>query len=186
VFPTEQDAFYELVAEALGLYAKTPTPADLELWWRACRGLSLADVDRALKAHADHPEDGKRAPRPVDVTRRVKAGARTGSQCSARDATGQCEYPGIFSDGTGGEGPWWCPWHRVEHSGPEASRWIEVSRDVPSAEAMAKRAARMHAESIRSPAVVATAHVIAKRHGNRPWQARERWAMPSEQQEAAE
>lgn len=186
MLPTEQEQFCEVVTEALGLYAKVPGPGDLEVWWRACKGFALADLERAFRAHADHPEDGKRAPRPVDVIRRVGAGARSGSQCAARDTTGQCAYPGLFSEGTSGDGPWFCPWHFHNAAGPDASRWIEVSRDVPYAEAMAKREARMRNDAIRAPGVVERAWDIAKRHGNRAWQVGDRWHLPNAQREAAD
>jgi hypothetical protein len=58
----------------------------------------------------------------------------------------------------------------VDRAGPEAERWIEVSQSVPYATALAKRAERMLRESQRAPGVVHTAHAIALRHGNRPWQ----------------
>ena len=178
--PTEQPAFVELVGNALGLYGKPLAPAELDAWWRACRSMSLLDVRRTLDAHAADPEDGKRAPRPVDVFRRVSFGAqRSGAGCAASGASGTCSYPGIWSDSTSGGERWYCPWHRLEHSGPEAERWIEVSHEVPYEAAMAKRVERMRLESHGAPGVVDLAHVIALRHGDKPWQGR-RFEMPGE------
>lgn len=182
MLPTEQPRFFELVADALAEYTKRPDQAELEAWWTTCKGLALADVERALKAHADHHDDGKRAPRPVDIRRRVAAGSAEGSRCAARDATGQCEYPGIFSDGTGGEGPWYCPWHRMERAGPEASRWIETSRNVPWEVASERRAKRMNIEATKAPGVVETAQAIARRHGDKPWQAGLAKLLPQRQE----
>lgn len=170
MLPTDEARLYEIVTEALGQYVRQPDPKELAAWWIACRPYALADVQRALKSHEDDPDDCKRAPRPIDVKRRIKASAQEGEKCAASDATGRCEYPGIFSDGTGGDGPWYCPWHRLERAGPEASRFIEASRQVPFDVAQAKRKARIDAEASGAPGVVGRAMDIAKRHGNRPWQ----------------
>ena len=181
MLPSERDDFVSFVTKALGAYSKRPTAADLEDWWEECRSLSLEALRAAFKAHRDDPDRGERAPRPVDITRRMKAGVRDAARCAARDMTGQCEYPGIFSQGTAGEGAWRCPWHRDDMAGPEASRWIEVSRKVPYAEALAKREERMRLDAIRAPGVIERAREIAKRHGNRPWQPREQFVMPGEE-----
>jgi len=165
----EQPKFVELVTEALAQYTKAPTAAELEAWWITCKRFTIADVERALRDHSVDSEEGKRAPRPIDVKRRLEYGTREASGCAATGAAGRCAYPGIFSDGTGGGDRWWCPWHRETRGGPEAERWIEVSRQVPYAEALAKRSARMHEESLRASGRIQTQHAIALRHGNRPW-----------------
>lgn len=178
MLPTEQNEFFAVVSEALGAYMKFPGQPELAAWWRECKNLTLDGLRVALKSHKDDPDRGERAPRPADITRRLKTGNRDGQRCSARDYAGNCDYPGIFSNGTGGEGPWYCPWHRMDSIGPEASRWIEVSRDVPFAEASAKRIARMASDATRTAPVVSTAHAIARRHGNRPWQQRASFDLP--------
>jgi hypothetical protein len=170
MLPAEQPRFFEVVTHALAAYGKSPATADLESWWRECRPLTIDALEVAFKSHRDDQERGERAPRPADITRRMKAGTADARLCAAADHTGRCGYPGLFSDGTAGEGSWYCPWHRVDRSGPEASRWIEVSRTTPFEVAQAKRVARMTAEGQRTASVVNTAHAIAKRHGSRPWQ----------------
>src|SRR5206468_3302073 len=74
MFPHEQPLFFALVQRTLGEYVKTPTTGELEAWWATCRRFSFADVGRALQGHSEDPDDGKRAPRPVDVRRRLMAG----------------------------------------------------------------------------------------------------------------
>lgn len=170
--PIEQSAFFQVVTEGLALYAREPSEKELLAWWSACKQFAMADVRRALASHSDDADEGKRAPRPIDIVRKIESGSSSGgSQCAASDFTGRCQYPGIFSDGTSGEGPWFCPWHREERNGPDASRWIETSRKVPWEVARQKRIDRMNAEGTRTPGVVNTAHAIALRHGDRPWQA---------------
>jgi hypothetical protein len=176
MMPSEQGEFFVLVTAALGEYVKTPSGAELEAWWASCRHLSLEDVERALKAHAASEEDGKRAPRPIDVKRRIGYGV--GSQ-QGGCAVGGCQFPGVFSDSTTGGEQWYCPWHREARVGPEAARWVEVSERVAVEEAFRKRVERIHEEGRRSPSVVATAHAIALRHGDRPWQDGPRFVLPA-------
>lgn len=170
MLPTEQARFFEIITEALGAYGKFPSKQELNPWWIECRAMSLEGLEVALKAHKEDPDRGERAPRPVDLTRRLKTGNRDGQRCAASSPSGQCQYPGIFSDGTTGEGPWYCPWHRQDRVGPEAFRWIDISHNVPWEEASAKRTERMKAEGQRAAAVVDRSHAIALRHGTRPWQ----------------
>lgn len=167
MLPTEQAKFFEAVQRTLNAYGKFPEQRELEAWWYECSRLSLDALEVALKSHRADPDRGERAPRPVDITRRMKTGARTASQCAAVDPSGRCEYPGIFSDGTMGEGPWYCPWHRQDRVGPEASHWIDVSRNVPWERAREKHVARFAQEALRAPAVIATTADLAKgRRGN--------------------
>ncbi len=165
MMPVEQARLFALVTETLAEYVKTPTAAELEAWWSSCRNLELREVERALKSHAADEDDGKRAPRPVDVKRRVSYGAHGGGGC----AVNGCRFPGVFSDGTSGDGPWYCPWHREERGGSEGARWTEISQRADPEEAFRKRIERLHADGCRSLSVVNTAHAIALVHGNRPW-----------------
>lgn len=183
MLPTEQAKFFEVITTVLGAYSKQPTADDLQAWWNECRGLTIDALESAIKSHRDDPERGERAPRPIDISRRMKAGSRDSAMCAARDAQASCAYPGIFSDGTMGEGPWYCPLHRNDHAGPEASRRIEYSHSVPWEEFRAKQTAKRLAESQRAAPVVNTAHAIAKRHGNRPWQTGLAEMLPAQRQD---
>lgn len=178
MLPTEQAKFFEIVNRAMSAYAKFPDKRELEGWWYECRGLTLDALESALQSHKDDADRGERAPKPADITRRMKTGARSAEGCAFADASGRCQYPGIFSDGTGGSDRWYCHWHRVDRSGPEALRWIEISRNVPYEEAQAKRVVRMNAEAQRAPAVMEVAHAIALKHGNRKWQGSLAAAIP--------
>lgn len=186
MLPDEREKFIEVVTRALAAYGKHPTGEEFEAWWYECRGLSLEAVQAAFTAHRDDPERGERAPRPVDITRRMKAGQRDAGRCAARDANAQCAYPGLFSDGTGGDGPWWCPLHRVERAGPEASKRIAYSLETPWEDFRARQMAKRAGDGARSPAVVERAWDIAKRHGNRQWQIGAPFSLPGQQREAAD
>lgn len=168
MLPTEQPEFFATVNQALAGYMKFPTPNELEAWWRECRGLSLDDVKAAIHSHRDDPDRGERAPRPIDITRRMRSHDASKTQCAARDANTRCAYPGLFSDGTAGEGPWWCAFHRVDRVGPAASEAIRQSLAIPFEEARAQQAARALEQAQRAPGVVNTAHEMALRIGNRP------------------
>lgn len=77
----------------------------------------------------------------------------------------RCAYPvGLFAEGnTSG----WCVFHRQAGSQVDGAEIVRQSRIVPYLDALKPIIER----AANSPAVVATAWDIAKRHGNKPWQA---------------
>lgn len=167
----ERERFSAMVKAALADYMKVLTAADIDAWWGACKGFMLVDVERALREHS-RGEDGSRAPRPIDVKRYLGlTSTESGSRCS----TSGCQYPGVFSEGTNGGGPWWCPWHREERTGPISESFANASHEVPYEAAVAKRKDRLsrtldgEPAKIGPPGLVNTAHAIALRHGNKPW-----------------
>ncbi len=172
MLPTEQPKFIQSVQAILGAYGKAPDQRDLESWWRECKPLSFDAFEVAVKAHRDDPDRGERAPRPVDITRRMKVGVQDAKRCACYDVTGRCEYPGIFGDGTTGESSYYCPWHRLDRQSPEASAWIQRSREIPWEVASAKRIERIRATEIATAPVVDLSHKIALRHGSKPWQSK--------------
>lgn len=84
-------------------------------------------------------------------------------RCTFQVGGERCSYPvGMFPEGaTSG----WCIFHRSlpANRGGEV---VQQSKTVPYAEAIKSIAA----QGQRSPSVIATAHEIALRHGNKPWQ----------------
>ena len=168
MLPTDRGAFAKLIARNLGAYAKAPTPDEIGMWFDQLERFTADDIGRALEAHANHPDDGKRAPRPIDVIRHLRSGSTGSGSCSAVDAVeGRCKYPGVFSEGTNGGGPWYCSWHAHNRSGPEAARFIAASHDVPVALAMAKRVERMNAQANDSPTVKRLREAMAARGARR-------------------
>lgn len=71
MMPDEQDRFFGIITRALGEYVREPSEGEFESWWAVCRHYPLDDVKAALKAHELDPDDGKRAPRPIDIKRRL-------------------------------------------------------------------------------------------------------------------
>ncbi len=68
----DKGAFSELLTQALGFYGQTVSPFALGVWWQACQGVDLAQVRRALTAHAMDPDRGQWAPKPADIVRQLK------------------------------------------------------------------------------------------------------------------
>lgn len=164
MLPTDRDALRQTLTSALGMYDRDASDEAVDTWLSALKAFDLARVRSAIRDHMDHPEDGKRAPRPVDIWRRLSHGGGKGSQCGVvAPDIGRCEYPGIFSDGTDGSGQWYCPWHREARTGPAAIAIIEQSRVTPYADAMAARVAKMNAGAAESPAVRRVREAMAAR-----------------------
>lgn len=66
---SDREGLGVLLTQALGFYGQTLSPFALSVWWQACQGLELADVRRALTAHALDPDRGQFAPKPADLMR---------------------------------------------------------------------------------------------------------------------
>lgn len=67
--PHEKPEFVELLTQALGFYGQAVSPFAMGVWWQACEGFELAEVARALTAHAMDPDRGQFAPKPADLVR---------------------------------------------------------------------------------------------------------------------
>lgn len=152
--PTDREDLRTALASALGMYDREITDDGLDTWMASLKAFDLETVRVAIRAHMEADDEGKRAPRPVDIWRRLTSGGGKGTQCSAVSvANGRCDYPGVFSDATDGRGQWWCPWHRQHRTGPEADRYIEASKSIDFGTAASKRIERMNAEARESPTV---------------------------------
>lgn len=68
----EKPMFVELLTQALGFYGQAVSPFAIGVWWQACQGVELADVRRALTAHAMDPDRGQFAPKPADIVRMLR------------------------------------------------------------------------------------------------------------------
>lgn len=163
MLPTDRGAFAKLIARHLGAYAKSPTPDEIGMWFDQLERFTLDDIGRALESHEQHADDGKRAPRPIDVVRILRSGASGGDKCAVTGANGRCQFPGVFSESTNGGGPWFCSWHMTDRHGPEAERYISASHEITHEEALAKRVTRLNAESNQSPTVKKLREAMAAR-----------------------
>lgn len=61
-----------LLTQALGFYGQTLSPFALGVWWQACQGFELAEVRKALTAHAMDPDRGQFPPKPADLVRMLR------------------------------------------------------------------------------------------------------------------
>lgn len=65
----DRKAFADTLQGALSFYGVDLTPFALDVWWQACRRVSLEQVGKALTAHALDPDRGHFAPKPADIVR---------------------------------------------------------------------------------------------------------------------
>lgn len=168
MLPTDRDAFATTLTSALGMYDREANDATVDTWMATLKAFDLARVRSALKDHMEHAEDGKRAPRPVDIWRRLTHGGGKGTQCAAvAPDVGRCQFPGVFSDSTDGSGQWYCPWHRSMRSGPDAVVAIERSSSLDFADVNARRIELANIAAVESPAVKRLrAAVTSRKPGN--------------------
>lgn len=68
----EKPEFAELMTQALAFWRKDVTDFTLSVWWEACKPFSLEQVNKALQAHAMHPERSSFAPMPGDFVRELQ------------------------------------------------------------------------------------------------------------------
>lgn len=61
-----------LLTQALAFYGQTLSPFALGVWWQACHGFDIAQVRKALTAHALDPDRGQFAPKPADLVRQLR------------------------------------------------------------------------------------------------------------------
>lgn len=61
--------FLSLVADVLAYHRQPASEFVLGVWWEACKGFSMEQVQKALQAHAMDPERGRFAPLVADVVR---------------------------------------------------------------------------------------------------------------------
>lgn len=69
---SEKAEFAELMTQALAFWRKDVTDFTLSVWWTACQPFSLEQVNKALQAHAMHPERSGFAPMPGDFVRELQ------------------------------------------------------------------------------------------------------------------
>lgn len=61
--------FTECLVGLCTLYGKQINTFLLEIYWQACAKFELADVQRALHAHINNPDQGQFMPKPADIVR---------------------------------------------------------------------------------------------------------------------
>jgi len=67
--------FQALLTDALAFYRQDVSSFALSVWWQACEPFEIAQVRRALTAHAMDPDRGRFAPMPADLVRVLRGTA---------------------------------------------------------------------------------------------------------------
>jgi hypothetical protein len=69
---TDKPAFKDLITDVMAYYGKDCSAFVLTLWWDACQGVTLEQVQKALNAHAMDAERGVFAPKVADIVRTLQ------------------------------------------------------------------------------------------------------------------
>lgn len=72
----EKNAFYALIADALGYWKQDVSEFALQVWWSGCQNFELKQVSMALSEHATDPDKGQFAPKVADIVR-ILGGTKT-------------------------------------------------------------------------------------------------------------
>lgn len=75
--PTEQKAFFELLADVMSLYSKEITPFIARIFWESLMRFDFDDVSRAFTVHAQDPDHGQFAPKIADIIRQLEGSTQT-------------------------------------------------------------------------------------------------------------
>lgn len=67
--PTDKPALLALLTDVLAYYRQHVSDFTMTVWWAACQPFDLAQVRKALTAHATDPERGQFAPKVADLVR---------------------------------------------------------------------------------------------------------------------
>ena len=65
--PSEKREFVSTILAAALIYDKTLSPPVVELYWAACKEISLDRLKAAVERHVKDPERGRFMPRPADI-----------------------------------------------------------------------------------------------------------------------
>lgn len=67
--PTDKPSFKDLITDVMAYYGKDASPFVLGLWWDACSGVSLEQLNKAMNQHVRDAERGAFAPKVSDIVR---------------------------------------------------------------------------------------------------------------------
>jgi hypothetical protein len=72
---SEKTALYKIISDVMAYYKQNASEFTLQVWWEACKGYNLEQVNKALTAHATDPERGQFAPKVADIVRQLSGTA---------------------------------------------------------------------------------------------------------------
>ena len=64
---SERADFGQLITDVLAYYRQDASRFVLDLWWNACQGVEMQQVQAALQKHCTDPERGRFAPKVADI-----------------------------------------------------------------------------------------------------------------------
>lgn len=65
--PSDRTEFAQLITDVLAYYRQDASRFVLDLWWNACQGVEMQQVQQALQKHCTDPERGQFAPKVADI-----------------------------------------------------------------------------------------------------------------------
>lgn len=65
----DRPAFAQLITDVLAYYRQDASRFVLDLWWNACQGFEMEQIQKAMQKHCTDPERGQFAPKVADLAR---------------------------------------------------------------------------------------------------------------------
>lgn len=74
--PDDKPQFKALLENVMSYYRQDTSTFVLDLWWQACQGFDLEQIQKAMTRHATDPDFGQFAPKVADIVRQL-SGTKT-------------------------------------------------------------------------------------------------------------
>ena len=66
---SDRPSFAQLITDVLAYYRQDASRFVLDLWWNACQGFDLEQIQKAIQRHCTDPDRGQFAPKVADIAR---------------------------------------------------------------------------------------------------------------------
>lgn len=95
---TDKPAFKNLITDVMAYYGKDASPFVLGLWWDACAGVSLEQLNKAMNAHVRDAERGAFPPKVSDIVRSLQGTATDRAALAWGKVLGAMGSVGAYQD----------------------------------------------------------------------------------------
>jgi hypothetical protein len=96
--PSDIEAFGQLLSDVMAYYGKDVSTFTQGLFWNACKGVDLQQVQAAFEAHAKDPEQGRFPPKVADLVKHLQGTQTDRALLAWGKVSGAMSSVGAYSD----------------------------------------------------------------------------------------